>query len=81
MAGSHGKLLGIVPYDFRAPSLRRARETFWSADDTRFLVPTFFGVGWAVNLRSAPRHPLQALLFAVLVLWRLRARRDPGRGR
>ena len=80
MAGSHGKVLGLVPYDFRTPSLERARETFWNAKDERFLVPIFFGVGWTVNLRSAPRHPFQALLFAALVAWRLRVRRNRKRG-
>ncbi len=81
MAKSHGKILGLVPYDFRSPTLARARETFWNAEDERFLVPTFFGVGWTVNLRSAPRHPLQALLLAALVIWRLRGRRSSGRER
>jgi hypothetical protein len=28
-----------------------------------------------VKLRSAPRHPLQAILLAAFVLWRARARR------
>jgi uncharacterized membrane protein len=53
----------------------------WNREDERFLVPISFGVGWSVNLRSAPRHPLQALLLAALILWRLRARRDLERGR
>jgi hypothetical protein len=75
MARSHGKILGLVPYDFRFPSPGRARRTFWNSRDERFLVPTFFGVGWTTNLRSAPRHPLQAVLVAAFVLWRIRARR------
>ena len=81
MVGSHGKLFGFVPYDLRPPSLARIRERLWSARDERFLVPTVFGVGWTVNLRSAPRHPLQALLLAALIFWRLRARWNSGRGR
>jgi hypothetical protein len=81
LAGSHGKIFGLVPYDFRPPSLARARETFWNARDPRFLVPTFFGVGWTVNLRSAPRHPWQALLLAAFIIWRLRARWNRGRER
>jgi hypothetical protein len=76
---SHGKIFGLVPYDFRPPSLERARWTFWNAEDSRFLVPTFFGVGWTANLNSAPRHPLQALLLAAFILWRLRAGRRQGR--
>ena len=76
---SHGKIFGLVPYDFRPPSLERARRTFWNAEDSRCLVPTFFGVGWTANPKSAPRHPLQALLLAAFVLWRLRAGRRRGR--
>lgn len=81
MAKSHGKIFGLIPYDFRAPTLARAGETFWNAEDERFLVPTFFEVGWTVNLRSAPRHPLQVLLLAALVIWRLHTRRSSGRER
>ncbi len=66
MARTHGKILGLVPYDFRTPSLQRARRTFWNPDDERFLVPTLFGVGWTVNTRSAPRHPFQAGLIVEL---------------
>jgi hypothetical protein len=76
---SYGKIFGLVPYDLRPPSLERARRTFWNAEDSRFLVPTFVGAGWTANLRSAPRHPLQALLLAVFVLWRLRVGRRRGR--
>ncbi len=75
MARSHGKILGLVPYDLRLPNLSRARRKLWNAEDERFLVPTFFGVGWTVNLRSAPRHPFQALLLAALAVRGLRARR------
>ena len=76
---SHGKIFGLVPYELRPPSLERARRTFWNAEDSRFLVPTFVGAGWTANLRSAPRHLLQALLLAAFVLWRLRVGRRRGR--
>lgn len=75
MAASHGRILGLVPYDLRAPSLERVRDRLWNERDERFLVPIIFGVGWTLNLRSAPRHPFQALLVAAVILWRLRARR------
>lgn len=78
MAKSHGNIFGLVPYDLRTPTLARARQTFWNAEDERFLVPTFFGVGWTANVRSAPRHPWQALLLAAFIAWRLRARRSSG---
>ena len=81
MAKSHGEIFELVPYNFRLPTLARVRETFWNAEDERFLVPTLFGVGWTVNLRSAPRHPWQALPLAAFVAWRLRSRRNSGRER
>ncbi len=76
---SHGKIFGLVPYDFRPPSLERARRTFWNTEDSGFLVPTFYVVGWTANLKSVPRHLLQALLLAAFILWRLRAGRRRGR--
>lgn len=47
-----GRIGGIVPYDLRRPSVRRFRERVWNADDRRIVVPTAFGVGWTLNLRS-----------------------------
>ena len=64
---SHGKVLGLIPYDLRAPSPRRLLRNLWNPRDERFFVPTSFGIGWGVNLGSARRHPFRALLFAVLV--------------
>jgi hypothetical protein len=81
MVGSHGKIFRLLPYDFKPPTLTSLRRRLWNTGDERFLVPIFFGVGWSVNVRSAPRHPLQALLLAALILWRLRDRRDYERGR
>ncbi len=77
---SHGRVLGLVPYDLRPPTLARARKRLWNVRDGRFLVPTLFGVGWAVNLSNTPRHPLQALLFVALIAWRIRAGRNPELG-
>lgn len=45
-----GRLLGAVPYDFRFPSPTRAKSTFWNPDNPNILTPTFFGVGWSINL-------------------------------
>jgi len=63
---SHGKIFELVPYALR---------TLWSAYERPCLVPTFFEVRRTVNLRSMPRHPLQALLLAGLIWWRLRSGR------
>lgn len=76
MAEPQGNLFGLIPYDFRTPTLDRTRERLWDPGEERFLVPTLFGVGRTVNLRSAPRHPFQAGLLLSLVLWRMRARRS-----
>lgn len=46
----HGTVAGFVPYDFRPPSLERARERLWSPESPHVVVPTIFGVGWTVNV-------------------------------
>lgn len=46
----HGKLLGLVPYDFRRPSIARVRHALWSPDDPHLLMPRAFGVGWTPNI-------------------------------
>jgi len=45
----HGRVGGIVPYDFRTPTLDRFRAAVWNPDDERLFPPTVFGVGWGVN--------------------------------
>jgi hypothetical protein len=45
-----GSVAGIVPYDFRKPTLERARSQWWNTDDDRLFVPQAFGVGWTINL-------------------------------
>ncbi len=47
-----GAVAGFVPYDFRMPTLDRVKERLWNPQDRRVLVPTVFGVGWAVNFAS-----------------------------
>ena len=80
VVGTHGKIFGLLPYDFRPPTLTQLRRTLPNRGDERFLVPIFFGVGRSINVRSVPRRPLQALLLDALTLWRLRARRDSEQG-
>ncbi len=50
-----GRLGGIVPYDFRMPTLERARSRWWNPDDDRLFVPQVFGVGWTVNFARVAR--------------------------
>ena len=46
----HGRILGVVPYDFRPPTFERVMARWWNPDDPRLFTPRVFGVGWDVNL-------------------------------
>ena len=48
-----GRVLGVVPYDFRPPTWQRIREAYWNPDSDRLFSDRVFGVGWAVNLYRA----------------------------
>jgi hypothetical protein len=52
---SHGELFGFIPYDFRMPTLERARVRTWNPGLPRVLTPATFGVGWTVNLGRVAR--------------------------
>ncbi len=58
----HGELGGVVPYDFRIPTLERLRSAMWDPR-SRVLTPAVFGVGWSVNVGR------------LLRLWRRRLQR------
>ena len=45
-----GRLLGIVPYDFRVPTPRRVMDAYWNPESDRLFADQPFGVGWAVNI-------------------------------
>ena len=45
-----GTVIGFVPYDFRPPTIERARSRWWNPDEPRLFVPQVFGVGWTINL-------------------------------
>jgi len=51
----HGRVLGVVPYDFRPPTPGRVRDEFWDPDSQRVLTPHAFGVGWGVNFGAIAR--------------------------
>jgi Family of unknown function (DUF5808) len=50
-----GSVAGIVPYDFRMPTLERARSRWWNTGDDRLFVPQVFGIGWTINLARLAR--------------------------
>ena len=57
----HGKVAGVVPYDFRVPTIERIRAAYWDPQSDVVFTDRVFGVGWAVNLPVAARK-LAALL-------------------
>jgi hypothetical protein len=49
----HGRVLGIVPYDFRVPSWDKFRDAYWNPSSDSLFSDRVFGVGWAINLYRA----------------------------
>jgi hypothetical protein len=49
----HGRVLDVVPYDFRFPTWQRFRDAYWNPASDRLFSDRVFGVGWAVNLYRA----------------------------
>jgi hypothetical protein len=49
----HGRVFGVVPYDFRPPTWDRLVHAYWDPDDDRLFTDRVLGVGWAVNLHRA----------------------------
>ena len=52
----NGKLLGVVPYDFRMPSLDRLRQAYWNPRSPKIFTDRPFGVGWSVNIPTLLRR-------------------------
>ena len=46
----NGKVASVVPYDFRMPTVERAKQRMWNPDADSFIGPRVFGVGWTVNV-------------------------------
>ena len=51
----HGKVAGVVPYDFRLPDLRRVKNAYWAPDSDVLFTDQVVGIGWSVNLPVAFR--------------------------
>jgi hypothetical protein len=49
----HGRVLGVVPYDFRMPTWEKIQSAYWNPDSDRLFSDRVFGVGWALNLYRA----------------------------
>jgi hypothetical protein len=48
-----GKVVGLVPYDFRPPTWQRIRDAYWNPESDHLFSDRVFGVGWAINLYRA----------------------------
>jgi len=46
----HGTVAGVVPYEFRPPTLDRIRERVWDPEAETVFSPHVFGIGWTLNL-------------------------------
>jgi hypothetical protein len=49
----HGRVLGVVPYDFNPPTWDRIRRAYWNPEDDRLFTDRVLGVGWSINLHRA----------------------------
>ena len=52
---SHGRYYN-VPFEFRIPTIERAKNRVWNPNDRRLFNPNIFGVGWTLNLHEAARR-------------------------
>jgi hypothetical protein len=51
----NGKVAGLVPYDFRAPTMERFRNTYWNPEGP-VVSSRVWGVGWAPNFGAIKRR-------------------------
>ena len=45
----HGKVAGLVPYDFRIPTIEKLKDAYWNPYETGVFTPRVFGIGWGIN--------------------------------
>jgi len=57
----HGRVAGVIPYDFRVPSFERLRSAYWAPESETVFTDRVFGVGWAVNIPVAARKVSEAI--------------------
>jgi hypothetical protein len=52
----NGRLLGVVPYDFRMPSVEKVRQAYWNPHSPKLFTDRPLGVGWSVNIPTVLRR-------------------------
>jgi hypothetical protein len=72
----HGKICGLEPRNLRPQALNKPADPYGKSKNHAFLYRP--SSGRTVNPRSAPHLPLQELLIAALLLWRLPVGRRGG---
>lgn len=70
----HGRVAGIIPYDFRFPTMERIRSSYWDPTSDRVFSDKVIGVGWAINIPVALRKLDQALRQYNAASMQIRAR-------
>jgi hypothetical protein len=48
----NGRLLGVVPYDLRVPTLGRLRDSYFNTRSSALFTSQPVGVGWSVNIAA-----------------------------
>jgi hypothetical protein len=48
----NGRLLGVVPYDLRVPTLSRLRDSYFNTRSPALFTSQPVGVGWSVNIAA-----------------------------
>ena len=75
---NQGRVMGLIPYDYRRPSLKRYRERMWNPGEEKLVTPKATGVGWTFNfyqLREKYPHLFYILLALVAIRAIIKARR------
>jgi len=52
----NGKVAGVVPYDFRLPTMDRLKQAYWNPRSPKVFTARPLGVGWAINFPTALRR-------------------------
>jgi hypothetical protein len=47
----HGKV-GVIPYDFRLPTIERIKQGYWNEDSNQIFLPEAIGLGWSINFHA-----------------------------
>jgi hypothetical protein len=46
----NGRVGGVVPYDFRVPTVDTVKVAYWDPENPHILTDRVLGVGWGINL-------------------------------